>query len=64
MEISFTNPEKRFVIKQKTFHCDCIFIELDMDLRSIKCLKCGANVDPFNYLVGMAIREERLQKLK
>ena len=61
MEISFVNKDHIFTVKPKTFRCDHPNVEIDMDYRSVKCIKCGCNIDPFEFILKMAETETRYE---
>ncbi|ACU61291.1 hypothetical protein Cpin_3829 [Chitinophaga pinensis DSM 2588] len=45
----------------RTKNCRHKNVELDLDLRHVICQTCGANVDPFEWIVSVAIEEDILE---
>lgn len=51
------NPLK--LVERRTFFCAHESVQIDSHSRSIACTKCGANIDPFDFLEKSAKTIER-----
>jgi hypothetical protein len=61
MEVIKLDPEKQkeYSIKRINNHiCNHKFIEVDVELRVIRCQKCNTVVDPFDFILNMAMSVE------
>ena len=44
---------------KQLYHCDHASLIIDVHERSIRCAKCGASLDPFDYLAGTGQQIQR-----
>jgi hypothetical protein len=51
----------RIVKKQKLCQCDHSSYEVDAENRLVTCITCGAYIDPFDALLNLASRPEKLR---
>lgn len=50
--------------KKRLCRCDCPHYEIDTTNRIVMCMDCGAVVDAFDALVGLAESGERIERLQ
>lgn len=60
--------EKGLSVKRKPKYCKCVFVEVDIHTRSLKCRSCGATVDSFDWALSQCqewqVLENQRQLLK
>lgn len=50
------------IVKKEHGYCDHKYTEVDPDERTLNCTKCGAYIDPFNYVLGLAYEERNIHQ--
>lgn len=53
-------PTRRFHLVPGDKNCKHYSIEIDEQRREITCTRCGATLDPFDWLLAVALREENI----
>lgn len=52
--------DKLLPIAKKERYCDHKSVEVEPDARILSCVKCGAFIDPFEYILQLAYKERNV----